>query len=89
MDINNKSMVHLACRRGMYELDIIIMFFFKNEYDSLTDNEKYLFIRLLSFEDHDLLNWLINHERPNDDSLYHIIKIIRNKNKYRCSFKKK
>ncbi|MGP1871392.1 MAG: succinate dehydrogenase assembly factor 2 [Arsenophonus sp.] len=86
MDINNKSMVHLACRRGMHELDIIIMFFFKHEYDSLTENEKYLFIRLLSFEDHDLLNWLINQGRPNDDSLYHIIKIIRNKNKHHCSF---
>ena len=47
MDINNKARIHWACRRGMRELDISIMPFFEHEYDTLSDDEKRIFIRLL------------------------------------------
>ena len=52
MDINNKARIHWACRRGMRELDISIMPFFEYEYDTLSDEDKQLFIRLL-YEDWD------------------------------------
>ena len=48
MDINNKARIHWACRRGMRELDISIMPFFEYEYDSLSDDDKRLFVRLLA-----------------------------------------
>ena len=48
MDINNKARIHWACRRGMRELDISIMPFFEHEYDTLSDDEKRIFIRLLA-----------------------------------------
>ena len=51
MDINNKARIHWACRRGMRELDISIMPFFEHEYDSLSDDEKRIFIRLLECDD--------------------------------------
>ena len=54
MDINNKARIHWACRRGMRELDISIMPFFEHEYDSLSDDEKRIFIRLLECDDPDL-----------------------------------
>lgn len=57
MDINNKARIHWACRRGMRELDISIMPFFEHEYDSLSDDEKRIFIRLLECDDPDLFNW--------------------------------
>ena len=60
MDINNKARIHWACRRGMRELDISIMPFFEHEYDSLSDDEKRIFIRLLECDDPDLFNWLMN-----------------------------
>ncbi|MGP1931220.1 MAG: succinate dehydrogenase assembly factor 2 [Arsenophonus sp. ET-YP4-MAG3] len=81
MDINNKSRIRWSCRRGIHELDITIMSFFEYEYNSLTENEKYLFICLLEHEDFNILNWLINNGRPDDDGLYHIIQLIQNKNK--------
>ncbi|MGP1939335.1 MAG: FAD assembly factor SdhE [Arsenophonus sp. ET-DL9-MAG3] len=81
MDINNKARIRWSCRRGMRELDITIMSFFEYEYNSLTEDEKYLFICLLECEDFNLLNWLINNERPDDDGLYHIIQLIQSKNK--------
>ncbi len=64
MDINNKARIHWACRRGMRELDISIMPFFEHEYDSLSDDEKRIFIRLLECDDPDLFNWLMNHGKP-------------------------
>ena len=54
MDINNKARIHWACRRGMRELDISIMPFFEYEYDSLSDDDKRLFVRLLESDDPDL-----------------------------------
>ncbi len=69
MDINNKARIHWACRRGMRELDISIMPFFEHEYDSLSDDEKRIFIRLLECDDPDLFNWLMNHGKPADACL--------------------
>ena len=47
IDIENKARINWACRRGMRELDISIMPFFENEYDTLSDDDKRLFVRLL------------------------------------------
>ena len=69
MYINNKARIHWACRRGMRELDISIMPFFEHEYDSLSDDEKRIFIRLLECDDPDLFNWLMNHGKPADAEL--------------------
>lgn len=69
MDIHNKARIHWACRRGMRELDISIMPFFEHEYDSLSDEEKRIFVRLLQSDDPDLFNWLMNHGKPADAEL--------------------
>jgi antitoxin CptB len=83
MDINNKARIHWACRRGMRELDISIMPFFEYEYDSLSDKDKALFIRLLECDDPDLFNWLMNHGAPQDDELQRMVTLIQTRNKDR------
>ncbi|MBG2875065.1 MULTISPECIES: FAD assembly factor SdhE [Proteus] len=85
MDIENKARINWACRRGMRELDISIMPFFENEYDTLSDNDKALFVRLLECADPDLFNWLMNHGRPDDDELYYMVKLIQDRNKARMA----
>ncbi|QIG07483.1 FAD assembly factor SdhE [Proteus sp. ZN5] len=85
MDIENKARINWACRRGMRELDISIMPFFENEYDTLSDNDKALFVRLLECADPDLFNWLMNHGRPDDDELYYMVKLIQERNKARMA----
>ncbi|VFP79929.1 succinate dehydrogenase assembly factor 2, partial [Candidatus Erwinia haradaeae] len=47
MDIKNKSHVRLACCRGMRELNILIEPFLQNEFESLSIQDKSLFILLL------------------------------------------
>ncbi|HCQ8188614.1 TPA: FAD assembly factor SdhE, partial [Proteus mirabilis] len=83
MDIENKARINWACRRGMRELDISIMPFFENEYDTLSDDDKRLFVRLLECADPDLFNWLMNHGRPDDEDLYYMVKLIQERNRIR------
>ncbi|OON39531.1 hypothetical protein BTJ39_12810 [Izhakiella australiensis] len=83
MDINDKARIHWACRRGMLELDISIMPFFRYEYDSLSDGDKQLFIRLLEHPDPDLFNWLMNHGEPDDSGLKRIVSLIQERNQQR------
>ncbi len=83
MDINNKARIHWACRRGMRELDISIMPFFEHEYDSLSDEDKQTFIRLLECDDPDLFNWMMNHGTPKDEALARMVQLIQMRNKER------
>ncbi|MFK8259476.1 FAD assembly factor SdhE [Erwinia sp. AnSW2-5] len=83
MDISNKSRIHWACRRGMRELDISIMPFFQYEFDSLTDEDKQLFVRLLESDDPDLFNWLMNHGQPADAELQRMVALIQDRNRAR------
>ncbi|MBX9447686.1 FAD assembly factor SdhE [Dickeya chrysanthemi] len=83
MDINNKARIHWACRRGMRELDISIMPFFEHDYDTLSDDDKQQFIRLLQCDDPDLFNWLMNHGEPVDSGLKRMVSLIQTRNKDR------
>ncbi|ACT08242.1 protein of unknown function DUF339 [Dickeya chrysanthemi Ech1591] len=83
MDINNKARIHWACRRGMRELDISIMPFFEHDYDTLSDDDKQQFIRLLQCDDPDLFNWLMNHGEPVDPGLKRMVSLIQTRNKDR------
>lgn len=83
MDINEKSRVHWACRRGMLELDIVIMPFFEYEYDGLNEQDKRQFIRLLQSDDPDLYNWMMNHGEPEDSELKRMVKLIQQRNQQR------
>ncbi|EPF6392408.1 FAD assembly factor SdhE [Proteus mirabilis] len=83
--IENKARINWACRRGMRELDISIMPFFENEYDTLSDDDKRLFVRLLECADPDLFNWLMNHGRPDDEDLYYMVKLIQERNRIRMA----
>ncbi|CAM3822630.1 FAD assembly factor SdhE [Rouxiella silvae] len=83
MDINNKSRIHWACRRGMKELDMAIMPFFNYEFDTLSDEDKQQFARLLECDDPDLFNWLMNYGEPDDVELKRMVNLIQTRNKDR------
>lgn len=80
MDINDKSRIQWACRRGMLELDVAIMPFFKFEYETLSDTDKQVFVDLLKSDDPDLFNWLMNHGEPKDPELKRMVNLIQQRN---------
>lgn len=63
-------------RRGMLELDLLLMPFARKDYPQLPADEQALYRRLLGFEDQQLLAWLMGHETPEDADLQRIIQRI-------------
>lgn len=65
------------CRRGMLELDLLLLPFLEKKFSSLSETEQAIFERLLACTDQDLYNWLIGHEQPTDPQLMAMIDRVR------------
>lgn len=76
MDINR---LRWACRRGMLEVDLVLLPFLENEYASLPDAQKVLFERLLDCEDQDLFSWFLKKSEPEDPEIKEIVDIVNSK----------
>lgn len=74
MDINR---MRWASRRGMLELDLILMPFLDNVVPTLSERELELFERLLTCEDQDLYAWFLDRVDPEDMELKRIVDIVR------------
>ena len=66
-----------GCRRGMLELDLILLPFLENVYLTLPESEQNLFHDLLVEEDQDLFAWLMNRSDPDNPNTLQIVQIIR------------
>jgi antitoxin CptB len=58
-----KARIKWACRRGMLELDVVIMPFFEERFDSLNESEQKDFVSLLTCDDPDLFTWIMGQAR--------------------------
>ena len=76
MENYNKFRIEWDCRRGMLELDKIIMPFYKQHFDGLSDEKKETFIRLLACSDLQLFSWLFNGGRAEDKALQEMVEYI-------------
>lgn len=77
MRIDELARIRWACRRGMLELDMIIVPFFNNEYEKLQPVEKKSFIQLLEHDDPDLFQWMMGHSQPGNTELVKIVNLIK------------
>jgi antitoxin CptB len=57
--MNELAKLRWQCRRGILELDLLLTRYLENGYVSATDEEKALFVELLTFEDDVLLEILM------------------------------
>jgi len=57
-----------ACRRGMLELDLVLLPFVENVYSTLPESDKLLFDSLLDCEDTELFNWFLEKGKPESSS---------------------
>jgi antitoxin CptB len=72
-----KARIKWACRRGMLELDVVIMSFFEECFDQLTEDAQKDFVSLLECDDPELFSWLMGHGRSENLSHASIVdKII-------------
>lgn len=72
-----KNRLFWASRRGMLELDLVLMPFVENIYPSLAQDDKERYWRLLDEQDQDLYAWCLQRSDPSDGDLLRIVKIIR------------
>ena len=64
-------------RRGMLELDLILLPFLENIYPDLPQDDKESYWKLLESEDQDMYAWFVNRENPQDQTLQRIVDIVR------------
>lgn len=74
MDINR---LFWGSRRGMLELDLVLMPFLENVYPALEQADKESYWLLLEEQDQDLFAWFLRRENPANPKLQRIVDIIR------------
>lgn len=74
MDINR---LFWGSRRGMLELDLVLMPFLENVYPGLEQGDKERYWLLLEEQDQDLFSWFLRRENPGNPELQRIVEIIR------------
>lgn len=74
MDINR---LFWGSRRGMLELDLVLMPFLENVYPVLEQSDKERYWLLLEEQDQDLFAWFLRRENPDNPELQRIVEIIR------------
>ncbi len=78
-NLDSKAKLKWACRRGMLELDILFEPFVDDAYDALSQEDKYVFQRLLACEDPELFAWFMGHEQCEDKELSDMVQLILNR----------
>ncbi|SDN99934.1 succinate dehydrogenase assembly factor 2 [Vreelandella arcis] len=63
-------------RRGMWELDLLLIPFLEQRYDQLEAQDQRAFQQLIDEEDQDLFVWLMRREWPTDPVLRRMVKMI-------------
>ena len=72
-----RNKLQWQCRRGMLELDVILIPFLERHFDQLQQAEQNAFCELLRREDPDLYTWIMGNGECSDEALKPILQIIR------------
>ncbi|MCO1334935.1 succinate dehydrogenase assembly factor 2 [Microbulbifer sp. OS29] len=73
----DRNRLFWASRRGMLELDLVLLPFLDNVYETLEPEDQQRYIRLLDEQDQDLFAWFLRRQDPDDPELKRIVQIIR------------
>ena len=79
-----KKKILWQCRRGLWELDAILIPFVEENFNDLDTNNQKLFKELLSYEDIEIFDFLVNQKEPSDKRMKQLLdKILVSHNKTR------
>ena len=65
------------CRRGMQELDVLMLRYLEQRYATASEADRGVFLRLLDTEDDKLWHWFMGHETAPDAELDALVQRIR------------
>lgn len=74
---NEFKRIYWASRRGMLELDLMLLPFMENCFRDLAPEKQADYIGLLDCEDTQIFQWLLGAEHPDDDKLLGIVDDIK------------
>lgn len=63
-------------RRGMLELDVLLVPFVKEVYPGLDEVNQARYRKLLACEDQDMFGWFMEREEPADEDLRLVVRMI-------------
>ncbi|UBM26320.1 succinate dehydrogenase assembly factor 2 [Pseudomonas sp. p1(2021b)] len=63
-------------RRGMLELDVLLVPFTQEVYPTLSEEDRELYRRLLTCEDQDMFGWFMERTESDDPELQRMVRII-------------
>jgi len=75
-DIPSLGQLRWQCRRGMLELDYVLIGFLDQHFSNLSPEDQRLFVRLLDFEDQLLLDWVMGNVVPSDPDIRRLITLM-------------
>ena len=72
MDSNLYKKAYFLSRRGLQELDLVLIPFVEERFSKLNQEDKVSFLELLENNDMDLMDWIIN-EKPTPKEFNNIV----------------
>jgi antitoxin CptB len=76
-DATELKRLRWRCRRGMRELDQLLVRWLERDWAAASDAERAVFLRLLDSEDDRLWRWFLGHETAPDAALDSLVQHIR------------
>ena len=64
------------CRRGIKEVEVLLVPFFEERYTGLSAADKLLFEKLLEQHDVDMFEWFTHRSKPEEADLAHIVSLV-------------
>lgn len=74
--MNQRSRLTWRCRRGIREMDILLLGYFESYYDHASTDEQNIFAELLEEADLDILSWITQRTLP-DEKYTDLLNLIR------------
>lgn len=74
--VEDANRVRWHSRRGMLELDVLLLPFAEQAYTSLSAEDQALYRRLLACEDPDLFAWFMEREPAEDAELVRMVAMV-------------
>lgn len=77
LEQRQKNKLFWGSRRGMLELDLVLLPFAETVFPTLDPEDQQRYWRLLEEQDQDLFAWFLRRRDPEDEDLLKIVEIVR------------